>query len=312
MKKIRTASIRNLAIAILFCSSVGLIENAKAQSNQGLPINQKLFDELVLKDSLMFNAVFNTCNLKDIKAALTEDFEFYPDNGSSTYTSHQTLVQFLDDIQKNFCEKKENGKVKMRREIEQGSLQVYPLNANQVVQTGIQHFYVIIPAQKDKQVEVSRFTRTWQKKDGNWRMSKEFDAFSNTYANQLQDSLYDIIAHEDSLLFNAYNAHDVEKIKTFFTEDLEFYHDKGGLTNYKQNMEAFTQIFKNNKDMRRELVAGSIEVYPVKGFGAMEIGAHKFCHEENGKQDCGTFKFAMVWKKTNEGWKISRVLSYGH
>jgi hypothetical protein len=53
-------------------------------------------------------------------------------------------------------------------------------------------------------------------------------------------------------------------------------------------------------------------VYPVNNFGAMEIGAHKFCHLENGKQDCGTFKFAMIWKKTEDGWKISRVISYGH
>ena len=24
----------------------------------------------------------------------------------------------------------------------------------------------------------------------------------------------------------------------------------------------------------------------------MEIGEHRFCHKENGKDDCGTFKFA--------------------
>jgi len=28
-------------------------------------------------------------------------------------------------------------------------------------------------------------------------------------------------------------------LKTLFTDDLEFYHDLGGLTNYTQNMEAF-------------------------------------------------------------------------
>jgi hypothetical protein len=44
----------------------------------------------------------------------------------------------------------------------------------------------------------------------------------------------------------------------------------------------------------------------------MEIGRHRFCHKENGKDDCGSFGFAMVWRKTGASWKISRVLSYGH
>jgi hypothetical protein len=121
----------------------------------------------------------------------------------------------------------------------------------------------------------------------------------------------------DSVLFNAFNSRDVEKLKTLFTEDLEFYHDKGGITNYTQNMEAFKNTAAINNDLRRELLPGSLEVYPIKEYGAMEIGQHRFCHTENGKPDCGTFKFVHIWKKINNdpmgiGWKISRVVSYGH
>jgi hypothetical protein len=304
--------LRRLAAVILLLACSTLIQNVNAQSNKDSSVTQKLFNELVHKDSLLFNAVFNTCNLKDIGAVLTEDFKFYPDNGNSTYASYQTHAEFMESIQKNFCDKKDNAGTKMRREIEQGSLQVYPLDNNEVLQTGIQHFYVLMPGQQDKLVEVSKFTRTWQKQNGDWKIAKEFDAFANTYSAHPQDSLYDIIAHMDSVLFNAYNTHDIEKIKTLFTSDLEFYHDKGGLTNYVENMESFKNNFEKNNGLHRELVPGSLEVYPVKDFGAMEIGSHKFCHEENGKQDCGTFKFAMIWKKTNEGWKISRVISYGH
>jgi hypothetical protein len=38
------------------------------------------------------------------------------------------------------------------------------------------------------------------------------------------------ILRMDSLFWLAYNTCDVEKMATFFTDDLEFYHDKGGLT----------------------------------------------------------------------------------
>ena len=51
---------------------------------------------------------------------------------------------------------------------------------------------------------------------------------------------------------------------------------------------------------------------PVDAEGAMQIGAHTFCHMENGKEDCGTFQFAHVWQKKDGTWRITRVLSFGH
>ena len=113
------------------------------------------------------------------------------------------------------------------------------------------------------------------------------------------DSLYKEIAHMDSVLFSAFNNRDLNKFKTLFTEDLEFYHDKGGLTTYSYTIESFKNTIARNDGLRRDLIKESLEVYTIKDFGAIEIGAHKFCHLENGKQDCGTFKFVHVWKKIN-------------
>ena len=126
------------------------------------------------------------------------------------------------------------------------------------------------------------------------------------------DSLYDEIARMDSILFNSFNTRNIEKFKTFFTEDLEFYHDKGGLTGYQHTVDFMKEVAKSGNDLRRDLIKGSLEVYPIPGYGAMEIGSHTFCHTENGKQDCGTFKFVHVWQKKDGQWKISRVVSYGH
>jgi Domain of unknown function (DUF4440) len=136
--------------------------------------------------------------------------------------------------------------------------------------------------------------------------------FNMGNAQSAKDSLYKEVAHLDSILFNAFNTRDVEKFKTFFAEDLEFYHDKGGLTNYEYTINSLKTVAKNNDGLRRDLVKGSLEVYPIPGYGAMEIGAHRFCHLENGKQDCGTFKFVHIWQKKNNEWKITRVISYDH
>ena len=126
--------------------------------------------------------------------------------------------------------------------------------------------------------------------------------------------LFDTIAQLDGALFAAFNAHDIEALMALFADDLEFFHDNGGLTNYRQTKDGFKSLFANNADtgLRRDLVKGSLEVYPIKDYGAIEIGEHRFCHIENGKDDCGTFKFVMVWQRKNDAWKISRVISYDH
>jgi hypothetical protein len=136
---------------------------------------------------------------------------------------------------------------------------------------------------------------------------------TNSSAQKTKDSLYYEIARMDSILFNAFNKRDVVKFGTFFTNDLEFYHDKGGLTDYNYTMNFMKDVAGNrNNDLRRELVKESLEVFPIPGYGAMEIGSHTFCHLENGEKDCGTFKFVHIWQKKDGAWKISRVVSYDH
>lgn len=129
---------------------------------------------------------------------------------------------------------------------------------------------------------------------------------------KVDDSLFNQIAHLDSVLFNAFNGRDIETFKKLFTTDLEFYHDKGGLTGYEYTIQSLKNTAARNDGLKRELVPGSLEVYPIKDYGAIQIGAHRFCHLENGKQDCGTFKFVHIWKKFGNDWKITRVVSYDH
>jgi hypothetical protein len=144
---------------------------------------------------------------------------------------------------------------------------------------------------------------------------------SNTMAQAHKDSiaaraLYVEIAQMDSILFDAFNTQNIEKMRTLFTEDLEWYQDNGGLLPYKTVLDNFNGMFDRFKTLKtpihRELVQGSLEVHPIKDFGAIHIGKHTFCHWEDGKNDCGTFKFLMIWQKKNGSWKISRVVSYDH
>ncbi|WP_082455640.1 nuclear transport factor 2 family protein [Hymenobacter sp. AT01-02] len=127
-------------------------------------------------------------------------------------------------------------------------------------------------------------------------------------------ALYRTIARQDSAMFEAFNRHDLTQLQTFFAEDLEFYHDKGGLADFQQTMQGFQSLFDQNKTtgLNRQLVPGTLEVYPISGYGAVETYQHRFCHVENGKDDCGTFKNMMVWRLRDGQWKVTRVVSYGH
>jgi Domain of unknown function (DUF4440) len=124
--------------------------------------------------------------------------------------------------------------------------------------------------------------------------------------------LFSTIKRMDSLLFLAFNTQNLTALKSYFTNDLEWFQDNGGLIKYTTVFKNFGTMFKNKNILTRQLIEGSLEVHPIKNYGAIEIGAHQFKHIENGKEEVGTFKFLMIWKLHNKVWKISRVVSYDH
>lgn len=126
--------------------------------------------------------------------------------------------------------------------------------------------------------------------------------------------LYDTIAYLDSIFFNAFNTKRLDKLEPFLSDNLEFYHDLGGVTNYTQNMDAFKRSFESDRKLRRELVKGTLEVYPIENYGAVETGIHRFYATEKGQMEklSSEAKFVQVWQKKNGEWKITRIISYGH
>ena len=124
--------------------------------------------------------------------------------------------------------------------------------------------------------------------------------------------LYNEIAHIDSLLFDGFNSRSIDKMKIYFDPTLELYQDNIGVRNYKQTVDAFGNLFKQEYVLTRKLVPGSMEVYPIKGFGAIQTGMHNFSHREDGQLIVATFKFMNIWHKTGNDWKITRLVTYDH
>lgn len=122
------------------------------------------------------------------------------------------------------------------------------------------------------------------------------------------------VAALDAAVFEAFNACSVpvqlERHASFFAPDVEFYHDAAGVTWSRGEVIENTRRHACGK-YRRELVSGTLKVFPIRGFGAIEQGTHRFCRLDDGKCD-GKAEFVIVWEERDGTWRITRVLSYGH
>ncbi len=115
-------------------------------------------------------------------------------------------------------------------------------------------------------------------------------------------------------MFDSFNrCSDPEQLKRhagYFSDDVEFYHDNGGVTWNRADMLERTRDNACGK-YTRELVEDSLEVYPIKNFGAVSRGTHRFCEATSSTCD-GLADFVMMWREQDGNWQLTRVLSFGH
>ena len=131
--------------------------------------------------------------------------------------------------------------------------------------------------------------------------------------------LFKILAAKDSILFErTFNKCEIEKLDPIIAENFEFYHDVVGIQNKAEFVNAVkNNICKNPGNMRRNLVFGSLEVFPllnnVEIYGAIQTGKHTFQEKQQGNfKTVGIANFTHVWILENKQWKLKRVLSYNH
>ena len=122
-------------------------------------------------------------------------------------------------------------------------------------------------------------------------------------------SLYDELARMESALFEAaFITCDADKFRAIFTDDAEFYHDRTGAS-YGNDVRTLKSCPRDN-GVTRTLVLGSLEVYPMQGYGAIQVGQHTFA--KAGESGSEVAQFVHLWKREGTAWKLARVLSFDH
>lgn len=126
--------------------------------------------------------------------------------------------------------------------------------------------------------------------------------------------LYDALAQMDSLMFDAsYVRCDAGAVHAMLADDVEFYHDRTGLhrgAHVRADFAQLTQHCPRAQGVRRELVPGTLRVYPVAGYGAVQMGEHRFV--QRGAPAPVTARFVHVWRQDGSAWKATRILSLDH
>ena len=109
--------------------------------------------------------------------------------------------------------------------------------------------------------------------------------------------LYNAIVAMDKEFFDAYNNCDLKKQAAIYADDIEFFHDKGGLMTSKQDIIDGTEKNICGK-VTRTLINGTIEVYPINNYGAVQIGFHKFYNNQEPDAESIPSKFIAIWHFT--------------
>lgn len=153
---------KKLSLLLVFTLS---IITSKAQVLR----NTELHKNIILKDSLLFNIGFNTCDISQFEEYLVKDFEFFHDKGGK-----QNKAEFLNALKNGLC--KSPKQYQSRRELINTSTKIYPLYNNEVlygaIQTGLHNFYETINGQQEQFASSADFTHLWVLENNDWKLKR--------------------------------------------------------------------------------------------------------------------------------------------
>lgn len=144
--------------------------------------------------------------------------------------------------------------------------------------------------------------------------------FSKAQTNIPFDLFEQLKAMDSQIFDEGFNKCDMKKLEAAIADDIEFIHDRTGVSDRAEFFKAIKENVCSNPEMKpiRKLVEGSLEVFPLFNgdelYGAIQTGDHLFYISTPGKEPVltGKAKFTHVWYKVDSKWTLKRVLSYDH
>jgi hypothetical protein len=146
-------------------------------------------------------------------------------------------------------------------------------------------------------------------------------ALTSPVGAQTDEAVSAQILSLDASFWRSYNDCDLAGMEAFVTPDVEFYHDKGGIT---RGLPGLIQALKSGicgdpaSRVRREAVPGTVHVFVMRdgatAYGAVFSGDHRFYvrGKDGPERLTGVARFTHLWLLQDGTWRMARILSYDH
>ena len=119
-------------------------------------------------DSLLFDVAFNTCDLAPLDDLISEDFEFYHDQGGITASK----ADFIKSIKENIC----NINYRPIRRLVDGTFRVFPMTRNGELYGAIQEsehrFFAKEEGKPEYFTSIAKLNHLWIREDGKWKLHR--------------------------------------------------------------------------------------------------------------------------------------------
>ncbi len=147
--------------------------------------NSDLYKTILSKDSLLFDAGFNHCDLRQFENLLSDNLRFYHDkDGISDKT------KFLTDLKNGICNSQTNRQV--QRFLVKESTEIFPLYKNGVLYGAVQNGEHTFSEKRESQGGIAKFTNVWQLENGEWKLTNSFSFDHQAYENKkTEKSIFD-------------------------------------------------------------------------------------------------------------------------
>ena len=119
----------------------------------------------------------------------------------------------------------------------------------------------------------------------------------------------------DARLSDAYDACKTRRLYDVFSRDAElFFAERGRLRGIAAHVD---EVRRGDCAMRRETAASEHRIEALPGHtgaidGAIQVGEQRFCARTSQSCDGMSTRFVAVWRRTERGWRIARLIRYAY
>jgi hypothetical protein len=75
-------------------------------------------------------------------------------------------------------------------------------------------------------------------------------------------------------------------------------------------LDAFRSDCPRDRGMRRAIVPGTVRVFGIAGYGAVQLGRHRFIQSKGAHVT--EAMFIQLWQWTPNGWRATKTISIDH